>query len=305
MRVQKLILVACVFLGAVLFSSGVSILSSRDGAINTKKGDIIKLPQAEKLSNKLSAEEDKLINIMLLGLDGEEIRSDVMILLSLSPMENKLNVLSIARDTRVRVKNKWAKINSLVKMGGEALVIEKVEELTGLDIQYYITLNFEGFRKIVDTVDGVQMYIPFDMNYDDPEQNLHIHLEKGLQVLDGRKAEQLVRYRKGNRRGQGYTDGDLGRIKMQQAFLKAFISQKAKLKYISKADDIFLILRKYLKSNIEIGDINRNLPLIKNLDYDDINSYTLPGEPAYINDVWYFICDREETQKLINERFRH
>lgn len=184
------------------------------------------------------------INVLVLGLDDDEKRSDVIALINYNPDENKMNILSIARDTRVKVNGKYMKINALIGKGGEKMVIDMVEDITGLPVDYYVTLNFKGFREIVDTLGGVEINVPFDMDYDDPYQNLHIHLKKGKQVLDGKKAEQFVRYRKGNHNGEGYEDGDLGRIKMQQLFMREFVNQKLKLKYLLKADEIFYTLKK-------------------------------------------------------------
>ncbi|MCX7711029.1 MAG: LCP family protein [Clostridia bacterium] len=304
-RTHKVIFVLSILLSLMLFVEGARILTNWDSLISNNEPSQdkshIRLGQIDE--GVIPAQKLEPVNVLVLGLDGEEVRSDVIILLNFSPVENKLNILSIARDTKVRVKNRTSKINALIHIGGEKLVAEKIRELTGLNVHYYITLNFEGFRKVVDTLDGVQMDVPIDMNYDDPDQNLHIHLKKGLQTLNGAKAEHLVRYRKGNRRGEGYEDGDIGRIKMQQEFIKALIDQKLKLKYISKTDDIYFILRKYMKSNIELNDINRYLKHLQSLKFEEIKSYTLPGETAYISELWYFICDPEETRKLINDHF--
>lgn len=237
------------------------------------------------------------VNMIVFGLDEDGVRSDVIILLNYDPKSGGLNILSIARDTRVRAMGKTMKVNAVVPIGGEEMAVSKIEEITGLPVNYYMTLNFAGFRKIVDILGGVEFEIPFDMDYDDPEQNLHIHLQKGMQVLNGKKAEQLVRYRK------GYTNGDLDRIKMQQDFVKALIEQKMKLKYLSKAADIFYTLKRYMRTNIEIEDINGQLRNMKRMKYDDIKAYTIPGDSVYVDNVWYFIYDREKTKELIDSSF--
>lgn len=305
MKAGKMILATCMLLSAILFAEGIRIIFDVNNNITSSEpnheNSYMKL--GEVSNEPIAVQTLKPVNLLVMGLDEEQVRSDVLIVLNFDPNGGRLNVLSIARDTRVRVKNRTSKINALIKIGGEKLVMEKVEELTGLDIQYYITLNFEGFRRIVDALDGVEIAVPFNMNYEDPDQDLHIHLKKGVQVLDGKKAEQFVRYRKGNKRGIGYEDGDVGRIKMQHEFIKALIKQKLKLKYISKIDDIYLILKKCLKTNIDIKDINRYLKTIQKLKIEEIQTYTLPGEPAYIGDLWYYIQNKKETRKLIEENF--
>lgn len=227
----------------ILFIQGIyTLLFAEEEYSGTKFGGEYNF--VEIVKRKIDEEEPKntisYINVLVLGLDDDETRSDVIALINYNPIESKMKILSIARDTRVRVNGKYTKINSLIGKGGEKLVVDMVEEITGLPIDYYITLNFKGFREIVDILGGVEIDVPFDMDYDDPYQNLHIHLKKGKQVLDGKKAEEFVRYRKGNHSGEGYEDGDLGRIKMQQLFIEEFVKQKLKLKYLLKADEIFI-----------------------------------------------------------------
>lgn len=303
MKLRKIVFISCILISAVLFTSGVSVLARlnlRSKSDSPKRADI---SHFEFIESEPAGEGKSPINILILGVDEEGVRSDVILLINYSPEEGKINMLSVARDTRIKVRGRYEKFNALVGLGGEILTVNAIEQLTGLHIKYYLTLNFKGFRKIIDTLDGVEFEVPFDMNYDDPDQNLHIHLKRGVQVLNGEKAEHLVRYRKGNRPGDGYIDGDMGRIKMQQDFMKALVQQKIKLKYVSKADDIFMILKKYIKTNFEIGDVDYYLKDLKKIRYDQVKMYTIPGDSAYIDDLWYFICDKNKTKELINNKF--
>jgi len=243
------------------------------------------------------------VNVLILGLDEDKERSDVIMLANFDSGSGNLNLLSIARDTRVKAGGKYRKINALVGIGGEQLTIKKVEEITGLTIPYYITLDFEGFKKIIDVLGGVEMDVPFDMDYDDPNQDLHIHLKKGRQILDGEKAVQFVRYRKGNKKGEGYVNGDIDRMAAQQQFIKALIAQKAKVKYLSKIDDIFLILKNYMRTNIEIGHINYYIDGLAKVRYKNTKAFTLPGKSVYRNKTWYYIYDKEKTRELIDKNF--
>lgn len=259
--------------------------------------------KGERISFDARIQSLETVNLLVMGLDDEEVRSDTMLFLNYSPEYKKLNVLSIARDTRVKVRGRMEKINALVGIGGISLAVKGAEQLTGMKVNYYTVLNFAAFRRIIDELGGVEFDVPFDMNYDDPLQNLHIHLSKGKQILDGSRAEQLVRYRKGNRNGEGYEDGDIGRSKMQQQFIKAFIEQKTKFSYLTKADDVFMLLRKNLKTNIQIADLAAYVKYLNNMGQTEVNSYTLPGEATYIDNLWYYICDKEATRKLIAGKF--
>lgn len=253
--------------------------------------------------DKGGAGEELPVNLMVLGLDKDETRCDVIMLFNFDPARSKLNILSIARDTRVQGNSRHAKINALYSKGGEKLISKELTAITGLPVHYHITMNFEGFRKIIDTLGGVEFYVPFRMVYDDPTQNLRIRLQKGYQLLDGDKAEQLVRYRKGNR-GQGYTEGDIGRIKIQHDFLKALISQKLNIGYISKAGDIFDILKEHVKTNITMPDIVYYIGKAGKIESDDVQTFTLPGKSKLIGGVWYYLHDPVQTAALIEENFR-
>jgi len=320
MRLNKALFIVCMLVSSILFANGVSVLAQLNNKTKVepepkpnnnfqtqvnqmKPKDSTNSQNNIYIHEETSEKTEGPVNVLLLGLDGDEVRTDVIALINYSPAEGGINILSIARDTRVYVNGKAKKINALFAMGGEKLTIKAVEKISGLHVDYYVTLNFKGFRKIIDTLGGVKVYVPMDMDYDDPEQNLHIHLKRGLQTLDGKKAEQFVRYRKGNREGEGYNDGDIGRIKAQQEFMKALIEQKVKLQYLSKVDDIFLILKDNMKTNIEISDIKRYLKYLKNIDYDAVKTFTIPGEAKYTNKTWYYICNREKTKELINNNF--
>ncbi|NJD01253.1 MAG: LytR family transcriptional regulator [Ruminiclostridium sp.] len=303
MKLRQIILLSCIAFLVVLFANGMYVLSyygreSRYEKMGTGERSMPGRPQQES-----SLSENPPVNLLLLGLDEEGVRSDVILLANYDPGHSSLNLLSIARDTRVFARGKYSKINALYSAGKESLLAEEIRQLTGLSVNYYITMNFKGFRKLVDTLDGVMFDIPFDMDYDDPDQNLHIHLNKGIQLLTGKKAEQLVRYRKGNRHNEGYIDGDIGRIKMQQDFIKAMAKQKLNLKYFTRADDIFDIFNRYFGTNINARDFTYYLPSIRNIKSENIHSYTLPGESAMNGEIWYFIADREKTGEMIQSNF--
>ena len=164
-----------------------------------------------------------MVNILLLGVDEGGNRSDTIMLVSLNGKTNKVNILSIPRDTRVPVGRGYQKINAAIGIGKqevakgnlqepEELSVEKVKMLTGLPIHYFMSIDFDGFKEVIDVLGGVDFEVPFNMVYDDPVQNLHINLKAGMQHLDGEAAHDFVRFRQGNPGHKGYATGDLGRI---------------------------------------------------------------------------------------------
>ena len=108
------------------------------------------------------------------------------------------------------------KINSIYSEKNPDKILSKINELTGLNIQYYVTIDNNALIKLVDILGGIEYDVPIDMNYDDKTQNLHIHLKKGVQLIDGKKAEMLLRFRHNNN-GTSYSneygDNDFGRMK--------------------------------------------------------------------------------------------
>lgn len=265
-------------------------------------------------------EEDKqlgMINILLIGVDEGGYRSDTIMLLSVDGYSDRLSILSIPRDTMVKAKGYTTqKINALIGLGKEAasrgkieepeeLLIDMVKELTGLPIHYFLSVDFDGFKEIIDAVDGVDFNVPYNMDYDDPTQDLHIHLKAGQQHLDGEAAHDFVRFRHNNNGtapGE-YVLGDEGREYWQQEFLKELVRQKCKAQYISRIDDLFKVVKDNVRTNYTMKDLVNHLEFVQRIDFDEISSYQLPGQAEYIEPAWWYKCDKEATKELINEVF--
>ena len=116
-------------------------------------------------------------------------------------------------------------------------------------------------------------------------------------MLNGAKAEQFCRFR------SGYANADLGRIDAQQMFVKALVKQKLKPKYLLKIDEIFDEIKENIRTNIGLSDITKLMPILNAMSGDGVNTYMLPGRPQTINGASYYICDRAQTDALINEKF--
>lgn len=265
--------------------------------------------------------EDGKINVLLLGTDVEGLRTDAIMIASYDIKENKVNMLSIPRDTRMYVGSKYQKINAAHAIGGMKGKIagpegsvEAVTRLTGIPINYYIEFSFSAIDKITDILGPIEFDVPDvegngeGMNYDDPVQDLHIHLKPGLQKLEGNEVQQLLRYRKSNKKDKngnriGYPDGDRGRVATQQAFIKALVEQKVKPSLILKLPEIFSEFSKVLKTNVNVADVTKYAKYLDGFSGDKITAYQLPGEGKTIGGGSYFVCDLEATKILIEETF--
>lgn len=239
------------------------------------------------------------VNILLLGLDKGQMRSDVMMIVSLDPKRNVINVMSIPRDTRVKVsESRYDKINhTLGYKNPEELVIRVVKEITGMPINYYCEVDFMGFRNVIDILGGVYFDVPVNMHYEDPAQDLKIHVNKGYQLLDGYNAEGVVRFR------HTYVNGDEGRIAVQQDFLKALFAQKLTPQYIAKAPQMLDEIYKHVKTNFTVAQALQYVGMLNKLTPESLSTFQLPGEPKYMNSLWYYIYDQTKVTQLVYEEF--
>jgi len=238
-------------------------------------------------------------NVLIVGVDADGKRADVIMLLNVNTKDKTMNLISIPRDTKVKVDGRTSKINGLLgKDNGEELITDAVRHITGLSVNSFCKVTFEGLRNIFDILGGVRYNVPIDMDYDDPVQDLHIHLKAGEQTLDGAQVEGLLRFR------SGYANADLGRIDTQQDFLKEAIKQKLHIKYIFKLPTIVKELNENFSTNLSTLDI---LTLaIDAYRSNGMSSFTLPGEAKYSGGVSYYVADddaHEQIKALIGEEY--
>ena len=263
----------------------------------------------------------KEIKVLLLGIstDTEAELTDTIIVASYNPNTQKANLLSIPRDTFTGKNTKRAvasqKINSLynIKRTPEK-TLEAVNELTGLDIQYYVVVKTEALIKLVDAIGGVKFNVPMRMKYTDTSQDLVIDLEEGEQVLNGDKAEQLLRFRHNDpQKGVGmtsypaeYGDNDFGRMRTQRDFIIATLKQTLKPSNIFKIGQILEIANENVDTNLELSFVKDYIPYAVELNTENITSATLPGttpDVSTTNGVSIFVADKKASKELIQSMF--
>ena len=164
----------------------------------------------------------------------------------------------------------------------------------GVPCDYYAQVNISGFRNIVDAIDGVDVYVPDRMYYVDPLQDLYIDIPAGNQHLNGKKAEQFVRFR------SGYANADIGRIDAQKIFMTAFIKKLCSPQIVTKLDDITEVIRNNLTTNISVSDALYFATRAIEMDLSNIVMLTLPGAGEYVGHVSYFLIDKEQTIETVN-----
>lgn len=237
------------------------------------------------------------INILLLGVDernGDVGRSDTIMLLNYNAVSGRLHLMSIPRDTRVRLeKHGYQKINAAYAYGGTAMAKQAASDLTGLRIDYFMKVDFEGFPRVVDALGGVTVDIETRMSYDDPYQDLHIHFEPGRQRLSGQQALEYVRWR-------GGAGADLGRVERQREFLKAALGKALSPTGLLRSPLVLYALVKCIDTDIPLL-MRPGIAFSIALAFPKgVDSSTLPGYPADIGGVSYFVADREELQQILS-----
>ena len=253
------------------------------------------------------ADKDPIF-VLIMGVS-EDISvelTDTIMLAGFNPETNQAFLLSIPRDTFVGSNEATAggfdKINALYQKSPQKTV-EAVENLTGVNIDYYITVKTSALVDIVDAIGGIDFDVPINMDYDDDTQDLHIHLKAGQQKIDGEKAEQLVRFRHNNNGttySAEYGDNDEGRMRTQREFLKAIASQVVQWNNIDKVKEITSAIFKNLKTDITLSKILGYAPYATSFDVNNLEMDQLPGTPEKINELWFYKADKTETSDLIN-----
>ena len=256
--------------------------------------------------------KDGYYTFLLLGKDTSSGSTDTIILVSYDVPNQQVNMMSIPRDTAVNVPWSVKKINSVYSAkassgGGLENLKQQVAYLTGVLPDFYVVIEWEAVGELVEALGGVEFDVPRDMNYDDPYQDLHIHLEKGLQVLNGEEAMGVIRYRHDNRRPDGvmpgYVDGDLGRTKTQQAFLKACAKQALQLGNVAKVKEFVQIFLEHVETDIPLNNLLWFATQALGMDADTIQTCTMPNTPVSFHGGSYVLPNGEEILEVVNEQF--
>jgi LCP family protein required for cell wall assembly len=246
----------------------------------------------------ITTEQTNVLNIMIMGVDrrADDVgRSDTLMVLTYNPNEQKASLLSLPRDTRVHIeKNDYDKINHAYAYGGHELTQKVVESFLNVPINYYVLIDIQAFEKIIDAVGGVDIDVEKRMYYEDPWDDnggLVIDLQPGLQHLNGKTAIQYVRYRDG--------EGDIGRINRQQKFMKAFLAQAISPSILPKLPDILSNISSAIQTNMPLSEMIALVSNLPTIQQNGLSSSMVPGQPAYIEDISYWIPDIAKTRNLI------
>ncbi len=254
-----------------------------------------RLPEGEVKGAEDPAEESLAalagldrFDILLLGLDSREdpslgMRTDTMILVSIDAKENTAKLLTIPRDTRVKYKGSWIKINGAYFYGEAAGSVQAVEELLNTKVDRYAVVDFEGVTELVELMGGIDVDVPFRM-YKPLEG---IDLKKGPQHLNGVQALGYMRYRDG-------THSDFDRSERQKEVLVQLAEKVVQPSNLMKIGDLFATAQKYMETDITIQEIGALAKVGGQILNNGVESQLLPGEGATIRGGWYYIPNTSE-----------
>lgn len=250
----------------------------------------------QTISNGRERKSKYCYNILLYGVDNDAGGSDTNMLMRFDAENKTVDIVSLPRDT---LMSNGHKLNSSYNNGGTEKLRSNIEDMLGVPVDFYVSVDLKGFIALIDQIGGVEFDVPCDMDYDDPYQDLHIHFKAGLQKLNGQQAMEVVRFRHNNdNTGYGGRQ-DLGRIGTQQAFLKTVAQKLMKLENVPAMAETFL---KYVKTDLTLGNLmwlaNQALSMG---GMDAISFATLPGDGA----GWYkgmsvYALDPEQVLEMTN-----
>ena len=254
--------------------------------------------------------------VLILGRDtGGGGNTDTMLLASYDVTNQKATVMSIPRDTMVNVSWDIKRINSVYNYygGGDRgiqYLYKEIAQLVGFEPDYQVVVEWDAVGQIVDAMGGVWFDVPRDMNYDDPYQDLSIHQEKGYRLLSGDDAMQVLRYRHDNDMHYGYPDGDLGRIKTQQAFLTAMVDQLLQIKNVTKINQFIQVFQNNVETDLSFQNILwfAQQAILGGLSMENVEFVTMPNRTAscwsrtYHNYQSYVVPSADELLELVNTK---
>ena len=274
--------------------------------------DITKVPDGIDLGEDDDIEDDpnatpferakknsKRINVLLVGL--EHVRTDTIMVASFDKETKEANIFSVPRDTLYvtpEYKAGYTKINAIYqydKIGG---LIDAVQNILDIKIHRYVTVDYEAVIKGIDALGGVEVDIPFRMKYTDiySDPPLYIDIPEGRRLLDGKTSVEYLRFRKGDDGYKSYVDGDIGRTRAQQQFVKEVVKKLISLKLGNFINEVY----PYIKTNFSTTELLALGALAPEFSMDKLSTITLPGNETGSS---YYALNKEEVLKLMYEMY--
>lgn len=253
----------------------------------------------------LKEEHGNELCFLLMGIDKRDAgqkemkgqRSDTMMLCKVNFDDGSIKMLSLPRDSIVKIRGRDDKLTHAHSYGGPALALKTVRDWLKLDVRYYVRVDYKAVEDLVDIVGGVEFDVPMDMNYHDTTKGneLHINIKKGKQTITKDNVIGLLRFRK------GYSNQDYGRQKTQQDFMKALAKEVLKAENILKIGSIWNTINKNVKTNIAAGTIATSILQvgIGRLHADKMETASLIGKGTNLHGLSALTIPKSELDEKV------
>ena len=242
------------------------------------------------------AKNSKRINFLVVGLESQ--RTDTIMVASYDTESKVANLISIPRDTYYPRDNERAdskKINAVYAAEGIEGLTETIQEILGIPIEKHVIFDYEGVVSCIDIMGGVEVDVPFHMQYRDPYDDppLYIDIPEGTQLLDGSQSLKFLRFRK------GYANQDLGRIEAQQQFIKS----AAKKVLSTKLPVVIKEAYSSVQTNFSLNELLSLAGTVVGFSTDNINLQVIPGEETPLEGLSFYIPNGDEMKKMVNTMY--
>lgn len=247
------------------------------------------------------------LQFLLLGKS--DFMTDTIMVCSYDPKTQQASMLSVPRDTFIGKDKEKArasdKINSRYQLGVDKTMLA-INRVTGMEIPYYLVVDTDALVKLVDAMGGVEFDVPIDMDYDDEQQDLYIHLKAGMQKLNGDQAEQVLRFRHNNNGTtypQEYGEQDLGRMRTQREFLQTAFKQFFTISNLWNINKFIDIAESSIETNLDFKTLKDYVPYAVDFNTENLVTDMLPGTPELCNKVWVYIVNKKEATEVVTNLF--
>ena len=290
-RIRFLLICFIISITSVVFYTGFKF---NPDVSDSSTDAIAPTPQYQKLGSRTT--------IMLMGVDERKDdvgRSDTLMVASIDPKNDHVSLLSIPRDTRVKIKRHgFDKINAAYAYGGEKLSRATVENFLGINIDHYVIVDTKSFSRLIDAMGGVDIDVEKRMEYEDPWDDnggLVIDLKPGMQHMDGATAITYVRYRD--------EEGDAGRVRRQQKFMRACADKLSDPSIVTKLPAMIGEARRAVQTDLSVGDMISIAATLKSADESDdgLKTGIVPGKWLYIDGVSYLVPNIERLGEVVTD----
>ncbi|WPC43298.1 LCP family protein [Clostridium sp. JS66] len=306
-KTSKIVLITITLL---IVTVGIIILCFNSQLNKVKKAEIPKANSELNIKNNATKKDDEIINIAIFGIDrrykDEASRSDALMILTLDKKHKNIKISSIMRDSYVNIDGYgMTKINHAYAYGGPIVSIKTLNKNFDLNIKDYITIDFWGFEKIIDSIGGVDInitpeeskYIINNTNIENRNVSIHTAVNAGIQKLNGKQALDYARIRH-------TSGGDFERTQRERTVLIAVLNKIKKMPSRSVVNIVSEILP-YTETSMSNTDILKMITSVYTLGIKNIGEQRFPLDGycygKMIDNVWYLIFDLNATKNQMHQ----